>query len=179
MLSSKLAKRYAKGLLDFTEESALTPTVLSEMKAISKAMKENKQLNQFFTTPILDYKTKIKIANEIFTSFSQASKNFINLVIKHGRESYLGAVAKEFTKMVEDKNGVQRITLSTASELSQENIDKILKSSSLVDHNAPHDLKTIVNPDLLGGYILRVGDQQLDTSVRTQLNNIKKEFQLN
>ncbi len=179
MLTSKVAKRYAQGLLDFTNESGQTAAVFSEMKDVVKIMIESKDLNKFFLTPYIDAKKKIEVANEIFKGLSASSQNLIRLVIKHGRENQLKNIAQEFINKVEDINGVQRVTLTTATQLSKENIDHILRSTNLVNANSNFDLKLIINQDILGGYILRVGDQQVDASVKTKLNQVKKDFQLN
>ncbi|RQP10132.1 MAG: F0F1 ATP synthase subunit delta, partial [Chryseobacterium sp.] len=95
------------------------------------------------------------------------------------RERHLEGIAEAYVEMVEQMRGVQRISLVSATPLSQQNIDEILKSSSLVDHSKSFEIDSTVKPEILGGYILRVGDQQMDASVRSKLNNIKKEFQLN
>lgn len=179
MLTSKVAKRYAQGLLDFTNEAGQTATVFSEMKDVVKIMAESKDLNKFFLTPYIDAKKKIEVANEIFKGLSASSQNLIKLVIKHGRENQLRNIAQEFINKVEDINGVQRVTLTAATQLSKENIDQILRSTNLVNANSNFDLKFIINQDILGGYILRVGDQQVDASVKTKLNQVKKDFQLN
>jgi F-type H+-transporting ATPase subunit delta len=179
MLTSKVAKRYAQGLLDFTNETSQTATVFSEMKDVVKVMIESKDLNKFFLTPYIDSKKKIEVASEIFKGFSQSSQNLIKLVIKQGRESQLKNIAQEFINKVEDINGIQRLTLTTATEISNANIEEILKSSNLVNTSENFDLKRIINPEILGGYILRVGDQQIDASVKTKLNQVKKGFQLN
>ncbi|MBE4948623.1 ATP synthase F1 subunit delta [Chryseobacterium culicis] len=179
MLTSKVAKRYAQGLLDFTNESGQTATVFSEMKDVVKIMKESADLNKFFMTPYIDSKKKIEVANEIFKGLSVSSQNLISLVIKHGRENQLKNIAQEFINKVEDLSGVQRVTLTTATSLSKENIDQILRSTNLVNADSNFDLKVIVKPEILGGYVLRVGDQQVDASVKTKLNQVKKDFQLN
>jgi len=179
MLTSKVAKRYAQGLLDFTNESGQTEAVFSEMKDVVKLMSESKDLNKFFMTPYIDANKKIEVANEIFKSFSPVSQNLIRLVIKNGRESQLKNVAQQFINKVEDIKGVQRITLTTATQLSNENIEQILRSTNLVNTNASFDLHVTVKPEILGGFILRVGDQQIDSSVKSKLNKIKKDFQLN
>jgi F-type H+-transporting ATPase subunit delta len=179
MLTSKVAKRYAQGLLDFTNESGQTATVFSEMKDVVKIMGESQDLNKFFLTPYIDSKKKVEVASQIFKGLSQSSQNLITLVIKHGRENQLKNVAQEFINKVEDINGVQRITLTTATQLSKENLDQILRSTNLVNANSNFDLKVNIKPEILGGYILRVGDQQIDASVKSKLNSIKKDFQLN
>ncbi len=179
MLTSKVAKRYAQGLLNFTQEAGNTNSVFAEMGDVVKTIGKSKELQNFFNSPIIDIKKKAAIAREIFKNFSPVTQNLIQLVIKHGRENQLQNIAQEFINKVEDINGVQRITLTAASQLSDENIDKILKTTDLVNHDNKFDVKTIINPDVLGGYILRVGDQQIDASVRTKLSKLKKEFQLN
>jgi len=178
MLTSKVAKRYAQGLLDFTQESGNTESVFAEMKDIVKIMSQSRELNTFFSTPIIDARKKEAIALEIFKDFSPVSKNIIRLTIKQGRESQLRNIAQEFINKVEDIKGTQRISLVTATQLSEQNIQKIIADSKMVNVSN-YDLETVIKPDILGGYILRVGDQQIDASVKTKLNNIKKEFQLN
>ena len=179
MLTSKVAKRYAQGLLNFTQESGSTASVFNEMGDVVKTIEHSKELRNFFNSPIIDVKKKVSVANEIFKIFSPVSQNLIQLVIKHGRENQLQNIAQEFINKVEDLNGVQRITLTSASQLSQENITNILKSTNLVNHDNKFDVKTTINPNILGGYILRVGDQQIDASVKSKLDQLKKEFQLN
>ncbi|REC46713.1 MULTISPECIES: ATP synthase F1 subunit delta [Chryseobacterium] len=179
MLTSKVAKRYAQGLLDFTNESGQTATVFSEMKDVVKIMKESADLNKFFMTPYIDSKKKVEVAKEIFKGLSASSQNLITLVIRHGRENQLKNIAQEFINKVEDISGVQRVTVTSATQLSKENLDQILRNSNLVNTNANFDLQINVKPEILGGYILRVGDQQIDASVKSKLNSIKKDFHLN
>lgn len=179
MLTSKVAKRYAQGLLDFSAETGSVQSIFDEMKDVIKIMEQSKELNSFFATPFIDAKKKQNAATQIFDKFSQTTKNFINLVIKQGRETQLKNIAQEYINKVEDINGIQRITLTSATQLSQENIENILKSTSLFDAGKKYDIKTTINPEILGGYILRVGDQQVDASVKTKLSNLRKEFQLN
>lgn len=108
---SKVAKRYAQGLLNFSNEVRQTDVVFSEMKALVKIIDESKELNSFFQTPFIHFKKKIAVAGEIFGSFSSASQNLIKLVIKRGRGSYLKDIARVFIDKVEDLKGVQRVSL--------------------------------------------------------------------
>lgn len=179
MLTSKVAKRYAQGLLDVTQENGTTDAIFSEMQDLVNTIGNSRELLNFFNSPIIDLKKKSAAAGEIFKNFSPLGQNFIQLIIKQGREGQLQNIAQEYINKVEDIKGVQRVTLTTASALSDENIRQILSSSHLIDSSNNFDIKTNINPDILGGYILRVGDQQIDASVKTKLNQLKKEFQLN
>ena len=177
--TTKGSQRYALGLLNFTTETGTTETIFNEMKDVAETISGSKELKSFFATPIIDYRRKQNVANEIFSKFSVVTKNMITFVIKQGREKYLEDIAKEYIEKVEEMNGVQKATLTTAEELSQQSIEQIVKSSSLIDTNKKYKIKSIIKPELIGGYILRVGDQQIDNSVKTHLTNLRKEFQLN
>lgn len=179
MVTSKVAKRYAQGLLDFTQEARNTDAVFVEMKDIAGTISNSKDLQNFFASPIVDSKKKIAAAAAIFKNFSPVANNIIAMVIKHGREGSLQDIAQAYINKVEDMRGVQRISITSATQLSPENIKNILTSTHLVNHNNQFDVKTNIKPEILGGYILRVGDQQLDQSVKAKLAKLKKQFELN
>lgn len=179
MLITKVAKRYAQGLLDFTQENGSTDTMLSEMKDVAKIMDSSKDLNRFFATPFIDGRQKVNTAREIFKTLSPTAQNMITLVIRQGREKHLQGIAQQYVNSVEDMQGVQRITLTSAVALSDQTIRQIITATSLVNPNQKFDLKTSIDPELLGGYIIRVGDQQVDASIKTKLSNVRKEFHLN
>lgn len=177
MFSTKVAKRYAQGLLDFTKETQQTDLLFDEMKTVVQVLKDSAELNRFLNTPFIDYKKKIIVAIEIFKSLSPVAQNLIKLVIKQGRESQLRNIAQAFIDKVEAEKGIQKVTLTLASPISEATIKTIIEQSNMVKQNP--DVQTIINPEILGGYILRVGDQQIDASVKTKLMRVRKQFQNN
>lgn len=179
MSTSRVAKRYANGLLEYSQEQGETKTVFEEMKTLVETLDNSKELRAFFASPFLDSQKKMQVAQEVFASLSVTGKNFISLVIRQGRETILKNIAQQFIAHVEAMHGVQKVSLTTAGELSKETITHILKASNLVDADKTFDIETRIKPEILGGYILRVGDKQIDASVKTELARIKKEFQYN
>lgn len=177
MFSTKVAKRYAQGLLDFTKETQQTDLLFDEMKTVVQVLKDSAELNRFLNTPFIDYKKKTIVATEIFKSLSPVAQNLIKLVIKQGRESQLRNIAQAFIDKVEAEKGIQKVTLTLASPISEVTIKTIIEQSNMVKQNP--DVQTIINPEILGGYILRVGDQQIDASVKTKLMRVRKQFQNN
>ena len=77
MLTSKVAKRYAQGLLNFTQETAQTDAVFGEMGDIVKTIEKSKELQNFFDSPIIDSKKKANIALEVFKNFSLNFQTFL------------------------------------------------------------------------------------------------------
>lgn len=179
MSAKKVAKRYAQGLLEFTKETGNIQTVFDEMKDVAKTISDSKELKIFFATPVIDTRKKQNIAREIFSKFSPTTRNIISLIIRQGREKFLKDIALKYMEYVEALDGTQKITLITAKELSQQSTEQIMRASALVDVTKACRVKSIIRSELIGGYILRVGDKQIDNSVKTQLNNLRKEFQFN
>lgn len=176
MVISKVAKRYAQGLLDFSLDSGTTEQLAEDMKVVQKTISDSTDLKRFFNTPFIDSKKKASVASQIFSSLSDAAKNLILLVIKNGRESDLANIASAYIEKVNERKGVQNVTLTLAANLSSEAVEKIISSTSLVDDSKPKNVKITINPEIIGGYILRVGDQQIDASVKTNLENLKKSM---
>ena len=174
----KIAKRYAQGLLEYTKEVGTTDVVFNEMKDVAKTISASKELKSFFFSPIIDIRKKQSIAKEIFSRFSAITQNMIAFVIKQGRERYLENIALEYVLCVEELKEVQKVVLTTAEELLEINIEQIIKTSTLVDSNKSYQVKSVIKPEIIGGYILRVGDRQIDNSVKTQLSNLRKNFNL-
>jgi len=179
MRSSKISKRYAKGLLLFAQETDVVENVFLEMKDVIKVMNASQELKIFLSSPFIHAKIKISAVEKIFEKFSKTVRNMIVLAIKRNREVYLEDIAHQYINFVEELKGVQKVSLITASKLSEQNVKNILLKSNLVDTHKPFDLKVTVNSDIIGGYIIKVGDKQIDASVKANLINLRKEFQLN
>jgi len=179
MRTSKISKRYAKGLLLFAQETNSVEKISTEMKDVLKFINASSELRKFLSSPFIHVKTKISVVEKIFTKFSKTIQNIIILAIKQNRAVHLEDIASQYISLVEGLSGIQKISLTTATELSEVNLKNILTKSTLVDTAKPFDVEIVINPNIIGGYILRVGDQQIDESVRTSLQSLKKEFELN
>jgi len=96
MVSSKVAKRYAQGLLQFTQDAGSTDTVFAEMKTLVNTINGSRELQSFLASPVIDVKKKTAAAAAIFKNLSPVSQNLIYLVIKQGRESQLAGIGNAF-----------------------------------------------------------------------------------
>src|SRR5690606_6417550 len=140
----------------------------------------SRELAQFLSSPVLDSRRKNTIAKELFKGFSPATQNFIKLVIDQRREGLLKQIATQFNQIYDHSNNVRTAEVISASELNDELVQEILnKAKSAMGENFSYKIESKVNPDLIGGFILRVGDKQIDSTVRARLNKLKKEFEIN
>lgn len=180
MAGFRAAKRYAKGLMQFATETGKGAEINREMIDLKNSIQSSRELAQFLSSPVLDSRKKNTIAKELFKGFSPATQNFIKLVIDQRREGLLKQIATQFNQIYDHSNNVRTAEVISASELNDELVEEILgKAKAKMGEGFTYKIENKVNPDLIGGFILRVGDKQIDSTVRARLNKLKKEFEIN
>ena len=111
MAGVRAAKRYAKGLIQFANESNQAESINQEMKDIKMSIQGSRELAQFLSSPVLDAKRKNEIAKELFKGFSQTTQNFIHLIINQGRGSMLMEITSQFAELYNRQNNRNTSTL--------------------------------------------------------------------
>ncbi len=179
MADIRVAKRYAKGLYQFTSEVKNSQEVYKEMESLIELIDSSKDLRIFLHSPVLDFKTKQKIAQQLFASYSETTQKFIHVVIQHGREGALKEIAQQYIVYSDAQNHVKKALLISAVELNQDTIDRIVKESQFIGKEDTLVLQKSIDPSIIGGYIFQVGDQQIDASVKSRFTRLKQNFSEN
>ncbi|MFD2864745.1 ATP synthase F1 subunit delta [Mucilaginibacter antarcticus] len=171
-----VASRYAKSLIDLSEEQNVLEAVNNDMVFFAKTLKENSQLAAVLSNPMVSHLKKLNILTEIFASRVNAlTIAFFKLVINKGRGEVVNGTAHEFINLYNRKNNITKAKVVSATPLSATNQQALLAEVKAAI-GGQVVLETKVDPSLIGGFVLTVGDRQLDTSVQTSLNKIKKNF---
>ena len=177
MSAKRIASRYAKSLLDLSKESNNLDVVFENMSALKKAV-QNRDLYLMLKSPIINAKKKKDIVTKIFgAGFDKMTMGFLNIIISKGRESYIPEIAKEFVFQYNDLKKISSAVLTSAVPLSAEALES-LKAKLLASNitNETVQIETKVNPDILGGFIIEIGDKLYDASVKHKLETLKKQF---
>ena len=174
--SSRVTSRYAKSVLGLAEELKTLEPVKDDMAGIIAICEANGDLLHFLKSPVIAHETKEKILKTVFEGkVNELTMKFITLLTKKGREGALYEVAKAFLNQYNIKKGIQKATVFTAVK-----IDAKLKASFEDLVAKALDKKVIleeeIKEDLLGGFVLRVDDQQVDNSVKSKLQEVRKSF---
>ncbi|MEN8187144.1 MAG: ATP synthase F1 subunit delta [Bacteroidota bacterium] len=179
MKGTRAALRYAKATLDLAKERGLTEDINKDMKLITSTISESDELGLMLKNPIIKSGTKKEALNKIFGSkVNSITIGVINLLIENNRLELLELVAKEYNIIYDHLKGVEVAQVTTAIPLTKELEKKILaKVKSIVGKEI--SLNNIVDPDITGGFILRVGDKQLDSSISGMLNTMLEDFEEN
>lgn len=175
MKGTKAASRYAKSLLELAIENNKVDQVAADMKYLLETSDQSNDFNAFLKSPIVRSDKKIEILNEIFGQFEEITTRFVHLVTKNRREMLLPGIAFSFDAQVKEYKGIVPLTLVSATPLSESTKAEILKKIAQ-KVKGELELTEKIDKDLIGGFIVRMGDTQIDASVSSQLNNLKQRL---
>jgi F-type H+-transporting ATPase subunit delta len=175
-LSTRIAKRYAKAVVGLAQDKNELDRVKSDMKAFISVSKSNRDFELMLISPIVPQDKKADILEAIFKGkVSEVSENLFKLLANKKREAYLTLIAQEFIAQYNLINKIQVATLYTAIEVS-DSVKIAAKELIAKATGKTVILEEKIKEDLIGGYILRIEDVQLDASVKSQLNKLSIKF---
>ncbi len=172
---SRAAIRYAKAILDIAQTSGTADAVNNDMKSIVNAVAESAELKDFLISPIIKMDVKKSALSEIFSNIQKETTSLFHLLFENKRFEILESIAKEYNNLYDESNGIQVAKVTTAFPITPELETKVLAKISEFS-NKKITIVNIVDPTIIGGFILRVGDQQYNASVANKLNELKREF---
>lgn len=175
MKSTKSAIRYAKALLELSIENSNLEEVSSDMKRIVDSSNETNDFKVFLNSPVIKTDKKIEIMKVLFIGFEKLSMSFIELITKNKREYLLIEIAEAYIYLLKKHQKIVPVSIRSARKLEKGTLDEILnKMKSQVEGD--FELSEEVDESLIGGFIVRMDDKQIDASVLTQLNRMKQEL---
>ncbi len=179
MKGTRAALRYAKATLNLAKEKGFADEVNKDMILIDKTIAENSDLLIMLKSPIFKSNIKKSTLDKIFSNKINAiSLGVINLLIDNKRIQLLPLVAKEFIIIYDFLKGIEVAQVTSAVPLTKELEAKLLIKVKQIS-GKEITLKNIVDPSIIGGFILRVGDKQYDSSISNRLSTLLAEFEDN
>ncbi len=180
MQNPRLASVYAKSLLDIAKEQGSIETVLGDMQLIDKICAQSKDFVMMLRSPVIKGDKKASVINAVIGSNLQnVTQLFINLLVNKGRENVLPEIAPAFIKQYKEFKNIHTVKLTSAAPLDagvRKIIDEKINSAF---PGGTIEVESQINADLLGGFVLEVGDKYIDASVRRDLEDIKIQFSKN
>lgn len=174
MSDSIVAYRYAKSLIDLASEKGIVKEVNEDMAFFKKVSDENRQLLNVMASPIVRHEKKLKVLKGIFESnVHPVTFAILTLLTKKSREGLLVSIADEFQKLYNTQNKIEVAKITTVESLTDEQRNEFKKVVAKATGHESVVLEEKTDQALIGGYVLRVGDSQVDTSIRKKLNSLK------
>ena len=172
-----ISTRYAKAAYQYAEGKGEEHALYCEMKLLTDNFSSFQSLNAVLENPVVSAEDKIKVlVTAAGIEVSESYRNLLNLIVKNKRETYMLQIALMYLEYYKKQQGVIvcRLTTATpASEKTKKDLESLIKSGS----HKKVDFIDAVQPDIIGGFILKLEDLQLDASVRSQLNHLRIQLE--
>ena len=179
MKGTRAALRYAKATLNLAKEKGLADKVYQDMILIRDTIEENHDLEVMLKSPVVKSKVKKAVLNGVFEKkVNGITIGVIGLLIENKRLGLLPLVAKEYIVIYDFMQGVDKALVTTAVPLDKKLEKEILKR---IEDSVGKEIsiKNVVDPSIIGGFVLRVGDKEYDSSVSGRLKDLLTQFEDN
>jgi F-type H+-transporting ATPase subunit delta len=176
--NSKIAYRYARALLSLASEEQIAGQVNEDMQYIHKVFSSSKELKIILKSPVVREGKKQRIIQQLFEGkIHPLLLGYIRIIVRKQRANLLDGIAAAYLKVYMEAMGIEVVELTTAIPVNDE-----LKEKALMAARKLTKMQVIfrekVNPDIMGGFILNLGDKQYDASVQKRLRRIKKHLNI-
>lgn len=172
---SRAAIRYAKAILETAVSAGKTVQVNDDMKSIVDSVSGSQELSEFLSSPIISSEVKMNALSEVFANVQSETKMLFRLLQENKRFEILEPIASQFNRLFDEMNGVEVAKVTTAFPITPELETKVLAKIAEIS-NKKITIENIVDPSIIGGFVLRIVDKQYNASVANRLQELKREF---
>jgi len=174
MDQSTITVRYAKALFLFAKEKGQLETFRDDIIRLSSFLQKNPDFIFLIESPVAKTSQKIKAVRMLFSDKIDATTlRFLEMIVENKREKHIPGICRNFLDLIRREQGVKTAVVTSASPLSQETISR-LKSLLEENYKVKVEMSEKVDERLLGGFVLRIGDQQYDASIASRLQKVKE-----
>ncbi|WDF67979.1 F0F1 ATP synthase subunit delta [Sphingobacterium oryzagri] len=171
-----VASRYAKSLLELAQEQGQLDAVKKDLEQIIAVLKANNEIQAVLKNPIISHDKKRSILLALFDGKANPLIiSFFTILVNKGRADILIDIAQAFVREYNQVKGIVNATVLSATALSEENLNE-LQAKIAQEIGAQVLLNNKVDASVIGGFVLRVGDKQIDASIAGKLQKLEKYF---
>jgi F-type H+-transporting ATPase subunit delta len=169
-----VAKRYARALFEVAQDNGIISQVEEELKSVASAIRDNADLQKFLNHPNIGTTVKTDLLKQIFEGkVSEPVWNTLLVLIDKGRQTILSALVSDYVKIANEALGQASATIYSAFTLTEAQQAEIASHFSKVTGKTIR-VATVVEPKLLGGIQVRIGDRLYDGSLAGKLDRLSK-----
>ena len=173
MTEHRVSKRYATSLLQLAKEQKVLDAIRDDMKLFIEVCEMSSPFKAVLKNPEIQGDKKFNVLEALFASkVNKMTLSFFKIVVRKRREPFLLPIAEEFLNLYNIDQGIQETHITTTFELGSELRSEFEALAKEISGKKP-EIKEHVDEDIVGGFILRVDDRQIDSSIRSMLNELK------
>tara|TARA_B110000305_G_scaffold229210_1_gene279952 strand:+ start:452 stop:1009 length:558 start_codon:yes stop_codon:yes gene_type:complete len=179
MKESLAGNRYAKSLIALSIEKDTLDVIYRDMTLISNTVENSKDLDVLLKSPVVKTDKKQEILTAIFgKDTTELTKQFLLLISSRNREALIGDIANAFVRQYKVIKKIIVTEVTSAVKLDSAQKKNILQLLNTDESSSVEVIETI-NPDIIGGFIVRVDDKQIDASISRKLDDLRQDFSKN
>jgi len=176
-MSTRAANRYAKALLDLALDKKQEELVHKDMQFVAETIAANTDLQMLLDSPIFKISDKNIALKSIFNKeISSLSNNLIDLLATNKRMSLLQGIAKQYGILFNQEKLIEKAMVTTAFPIDDNMRAQVLAKAADLVGDKKISVENKVDESIIGGFVLRVGDVQIDASIQNKLNKLKREL---
>lgn len=178
MSETKISNRYAQALMQQAVNDNKLSVVADDMSVISSTCRNSKDLSNALKNPIINPNQKQNAILAIFSKTDKVTQDFLKLVCQRNRENILPDIAEAFLNLYRKAQGIEKVLVQSAAPISES--DKKSIEAYVQKHTGAKsvEMHTEIQPAVIGGLVIKFGDNLLDTSVSAKLRKLKKELNI-
>jgi F-type H+-transporting ATPase subunit delta len=170
-----VARTYARALFEAAKDAGRIDEVRDQLTTFVEAVDEVPELRSVIRNPELDPLTKAAALDAVLEGADELIRNFVRVVTRKGRASQLDEIAREYEALVAAEEQILSVELTTAYELSDDEAAAIVKQIEEASGQRVEAART-VDPNLIGGLVLKAGSLEVDSSVRGRLDRLRRDL---
>ena len=179
MRESLAGNRYAKSLIALSIEKNELDVIYNDMVLISETIEHSKDLDVLLKSPVVKTDKKQEILTAIFgKNTTKLTKQFLLLISSRNREALIGVIAKAFVRQYKVIKKIVVTEITSAVKLTADQKKQILQLLTTTENSSVEIIEKI-NPEIIGGFIVRVDDKQIAASISRRLDDLKQDFSKN
>jgi F-type H+-transporting ATPase subunit delta len=180
MADSRVASRYVKSLLSLAVEQGVIEDVHKDMQMFSNLCIQNRAFTVMLRSPVIRHEKKRAILEAVFSGkVNKLTMAIIDIITRKNREPLLPTIASEFHNAYNEYKGIGQAYITTTIPMDgdlRKSIEAVVKKLS---NKKQVEVEEKVDKELIGGFVLNVGDRQIDASIRSKLRTMKVKFNEN
>lgn len=177
MSAQRIAARYAKSLIDLAKDGQKLDQIKDDVLGLKSAI-DNRDFYLLLKSPIVPTAKKSAIVDQIFDGkVDNLTLEFMRIILRKGRESFLPEITESFLNQYRDLKQITRVSLTTATELSEQALNDIkakLKEAGVVGEHL--EVEHHIDESIIGGFVARIGDKLIDASVAYKMKEMSQSL---
>lgn len=172
-VKGEILERYAQALLSLAQDSNILDQVGNDINSILDVLKNSPDLQEFLNNPLIKLSDKKAVLNRILgDSVHPYTRNFVQVLVDRRRIMFLEGICKEFQALLRKLNQTVLAEVTSARELTDDQKNSLREKVLAMTGARQVELETRIDPELIGGVVIRIGSQVIDASLRGQLRRL-------